>query len=170
MAGNTKHLYRATWVGIFVNLFLKIIKVVGGLIAGSQGLIFDVLQSASCIITSIVILFSVRISNKPINKEHPYSYGKADHVATLIVAMVLFVVGFQIFMSSMNVFCGKIPTAPDQFALMIITISIIKKELLFRYKMRIVNKYDSTALISDDWHYHSDALSSIYVLIDIVME
>src|SRR5690625_2886738 len=96
MAGNTKHLYRATWVGIFVNLFLTIIKVVGGLIAGSQGLIADGLHSASGIMTSIVILFSVRISNKPINKEHPYGYGKADHVATLIVAMVFFVRGFRI--------------------------------------------------------------------------
>jgi len=167
MAGNTKHLYRATWVGIFVNLFLTIIKVVGGLIAGSQGLIADGLHSASGIMTSIVILFSVRISNKPINKEHPYGYGKADHVATLIVAMVLFVVGFQIFMSSTNVFFGKIPTAPDQFALMIITISIITKELLFRYKMRIGKKYDSTALISDAWHHRSDALSSLAVLIGV---
>src|SRR5690625_1185853 len=104
MAGNTKHLYRANWVGIFVNLFLSIMKVVGGLIAGSQVLIAYGLHSASGIMISIVILFSVRISNKSINKEHPYGYGKADHVATLIVAMVLFVVGFQIFMSSTNVF------------------------------------------------------------------
>src|SRR5699024_12589360 len=95
MAGNTKHLYRATWVGIFVNLFLTIIKVVGGWFAGSQGLIADGLQSASGIMTSIVILFSVRISNKPINKEHSYGYGQATHVDTLLVALVLFLVGFQ---------------------------------------------------------------------------
>src|SRR5699024_11434501 len=62
---------------------------------------------------------------------------------------------------------GKIPTAPDQFALMIITISIITKELLFRYKMRIGKKYDSTALISDAWHHRSDALSSLAVLIGV---
>src|SRR5699024_8995634 len=146
---------------------LTVIEVVGGLIAGIQGLLADGLHFASGIMTLIVILYSVRMSNRPVNKEDPYGNGIADDDARLLVAMFLFVVGFQIFMSSTNVICGKLPTAPYQFALMIITISIITKELLFRYKMRIGKKYDSAALISDSWHHRSDALSSLAVLIGV---
>src|SRR5699024_3085815 len=52
-------------------------------------------------------------------------------------------------------------------ALIIIIFSIILKEILFQYKMRLGKRYNSTALISDAWHHRSDSLSSIAVLIGV---
>src|SRR5699024_6785874 len=164
---NTKQIYRATWIGIIANLFLAIIKGLGGFLSGSKALIADALHSASDIVSSVVILFAVRISNRPPDKEHPYGHGKAENIASMIVALLLVVVGIEISISSAKIFFGEVPTAPSNLALIIIIISIVLKEVLFQYKIRLGRKHNSTALISDAWHHRSDSLSSIAVLIGV---
>lgn len=160
---------RVTWVGIIVNLFLAIIKGIGGVMYGSRALLADALHSASDIVSSVVILFAVKIAHKPPDKEHPYGHGKAENVATIIVALLLIAVGFEISLSSIKVFFGEIPPAPGSAALVIVAISIIAKEALFHFKFRMGKKYNSTALISDAWHHRSDSLSSIAVFFGIGM-
>src|SRR5699024_11666478 len=106
----------------------------------------DSLHSASDIVSSVVILFAVRISNKPPDKEHPYGHGKAENIASIIVALLLIVVGIEISISSAKIFFGDTPVAPTTLALLIIIFSIILKKILFQYKIRQDNKYSSTAL------------------------
>lgn len=157
----------ATWIGIFVNVFLTIIKGIGGFISGSKALLADALHSASDIVSSIVILFAVRIANKPPDKEHPYGHGKAENIGAIIVAFLLIVIGLEISVSSVKVFFGETPSAPATIAFVIIIISILIKEILFHYKNYVGKKYNSTALIAEAWHHRSDALSSLAVLIGV---
>lgn len=157
----------ATWAGIIINLLLAIIKGIGGLLAGSRALLADALHSASDIVSSVVILFAVKIANKPPDEEHPYGHGKAENVAAIIVALLLIIVGIEISIASVKVLFGQKPTAPGSIALIIIFISIALKEGLFHVKYYIGKKYRSTALISDAWHHRSDSLSSIAALLGV---
>src|SRR5699024_10504972 len=94
---NSKKIYIATWVGIFANLFLAIIKGVGGVISGSSALIADSLHSASDIVSSVVILFAVRISNNPPDKEHHYGQGYAEYIHSIIFYLQLeYLINLQI--------------------------------------------------------------------------
>lgn len=167
MKKNRNAVIIATWVGIIVNGLLTIIKAIGGILSGSRALLADAIHSASDIVSSIVVLFAVQIANKPPDKEHPYGHGKAESVASIIVALLLIVVGIEISISSIKVFFGDIPQAPGKLALIIIIISIITKEILFHYKLRLGKKHQSTALISEAWHHRSDSLSSLAALIGI---
>lgn len=167
MRGHTKQVLVATWVGIFFNTFLAIMKGVAGLISGSRALLADALHSTSDIVGSFVILFGVRIAAKPPDKEHPYGHGKAENVASVIVALLLIVVGIEISISSIKVLFGEIPTAPTKLALFVIILSILIKEMLFHYKYRLGKKYHSAALVAEAWHHRSDSLSSIAALVGI---
>jgi len=164
---NTKKLVFATWIGIIVNIILTFLKGIGGILSGSKALIADAVHSASDIVSSVVVLFGVRIANKPPDEEHPYGHGKAENIASNIVALLLIVVGIEMSISSFRVFLGNMPKAPTGIALVILIISIIVKELLFHYKYYVGNKYNSAALISDAWHHRSDSLSSIAAFIGV---
>ncbi|WP_368654362.1 cation diffusion facilitator family transporter [Ornithinibacillus sp. 4-3] len=157
----------ATWVGIIVNALLTILKAVGGLISGSRALLADALHSASDIVGSIVILFAVKIAAKPPDEEHPYGHGKAENIASFIIALLLIVVGVEISISSVKIFFGEQPVAPTMLALIIIIISLLVKEVLFHYKYYLGKKHNSAALISEAWHHRSDSLSSLAVLVGI---
>lgn len=163
----TTPVFTATWIGIIANTFLTILKGIGGFISGSRALLADALHSASDIAGSIVVLFGIKIAHKPPDKEHPYGHGKAENIASIIVAFLLIIVGIQISVSSIKVFWGEIPAAPGTVALIIIIISIVLKEILFYYKYYLGKKYRSSALTAEAWHHRSDSLSSLAALIGI---
>lgn len=167
MKKNTKKIVFATWIGIIVNVMLTILKGIGGFLSGSKALIADAIHSASDIISSVIVLFGVRIANKPPDEEHPYGHGKAENIASNIIALILIVVGIEMSISSFKVFLGDMPKAPTRIALIILIISVIMKELLFQYKYYVGKKYNSAALISDAWHHRSDSLSSIAALLGV---
>lgn len=167
MRENTQAIIIATWVGIIVNVLLTIMKAIGGILSGSKALIADALHSASDIVGSIVILFAVKIANKPPDEEHPYGHGKAENIASIIVALLLIVIGVQISIQSTKVFFGASPPAPGKLALIILVISIVIKEALFYYKYTLGKKYRSPALISEAWHHRSDSMSSLAALIGV---
>src|SRR5699024_8396814 len=167
MENHKRQVVFATWLGIFVNTFLTILKGVVGFISGSKALLADAVHSASDIVSSVVILFGVRIAMKPADEEHPYGHGKAENIAAIIVALILIVAGVEIAISSTKVFFGKPPVVPGKIALIAIIISIVIKEILFQYKYRLGKKINSIALISDAWHHRSDALSSIAALLGV---
>lgn len=167
MRESSRSIIIATWVGIIVNLLLTLIKAIGGILGGSRALIADALHSASDVVGSIVVLFAVKIANKPPDEEHPYGHGKAEGVASIIVALLLIVVGVEISISSIKVFFRETPEAPGIIALIILVISILIKEVLFYYKLWLGKKYNSTVLITEAWHHRSDSLSSFAALLGI---
>src|SRR5699024_5525566 len=141
MKTSQQAIVKATWIGIIVNIFLALLKAIGGILSGSRALIADALHSASDIAGSIVILFAVKISNKPPDAEHPYGHGKTANIASIIVALLLILVGLEISISSAKVFFGEIPQSPAKLALIILMSSILIKEILFQYKIRLGKKY-----------------------------
>src|SRR5699024_10152669 len=100
MREHTKPIIVATWIGIIVHVLLTIIKGIVGIISGSRDLIADALHSASNIAGYIVALVPVRTANKPTDKEKPYGHGKAENIASIIVALLLVIVAIEIIFSS----------------------------------------------------------------------
>src|SRR5699024_11046425 len=164
MKESSRRIVFATWVGIFVNILLTVLKAIGGWLSGSRALVADAAHSASDIVSSVVILFAVKIADKPPDEEHPYGHGKAENIASIIVALLLIVVGIEISISSAKIFFGGKALAPTTLALYVLIVSIILKEILFHYKYRVGKKYESAALIADAWHHRSDSLSSLAAL------
>lgn len=158
----------ATTLGIVVNIFLTIIKLIGGFFGNSRALIADAVHSASDVVSSFAVLVGVRAAGKPPDDDHPYGHGKYESVAALIVAIFLIVIGLEILMNSVQlVFQGEPPEFPKIIALYIIIISILIKEAMYHYKIRLGRKIKSDALIADAWHHRSDSISSIVALIGV---
>lgn len=168
MSNRAKQAMFATTLGVVVNIVLTIIKLWGGIVGNSRALIADAVHSASDVISSFVVLFGVRAANKPPDDDHPYGHGKYESVAALIVAILLIVIGIEILVSSVQlIFANEAPQVPKVIALVIIVISIVVKEGLYQYKIRLGRKIKSDALIADAWHHRSDSISSIVALIGV---
>ena len=78
-------------IGVVVNLLLSGIKLFLGVVLQSAGLISDAVHSFGDMATSLVVIFGFRISQKPPDVEHPFGHAKGEHVATLIIAVLLVV-------------------------------------------------------------------------------
>ncbi|WP_347814355.1 cation diffusion facilitator family transporter [Alkalihalobacillus sp. LMS39] len=157
----------ATWIGIIANGMLAIMKGIIGWIAGSRALIADAAHSASDVAGSFAVLAGLKTAKKPPDKDHPYGHGKAENIATIVVAILLIVVGLEIALSSLKLFFEDAPVAPKGIALLAILISILVKEILFQYKYRLAKKINSQALLAEAWHHRSDVLSSVAAFVGV---
>ncbi|MHC0552597.1 cation diffusion facilitator family transporter [Salinicoccus sp. CNSTN-B1] len=138
------------------------------MLGNSKALIADAVHSASDVLSSLAVLIGIRASRKPPDEEHPYGHGKSENVATLIIAILLIVVGFEIIYNSVrSLISGPVESETTLIALYIIIFSVVVKEALFQYKHRLGTRIKSPALIADAWHHRSDAISSLVALVGI---
>ncbi|TMW73967.1 cation transporter [Alteribacter natronophilus] len=154
------------WVGIIGNVVLAVIKAVTGIMANSRALVADAVHSASDVVGSVAVLVGVRAARMPPDEDHPYGHGKAETVTAIIVAVLLFIVGFEIALNAVQALFEPI-AMPGMAAIYAIIFSIIVKELMFRYKIHLGKKYRSDALITDAWHHRSDVFSSAAALLGV---
>lgn len=160
-----KAIYQVTWAGSFVNFLLVVFKFIAGILGHSAAMIADAVHSLSDFATDIVVLIFTRISNKPQDKSHDYGHGKYETLATAIIGIVLFAVGAGICWNGLRAIQtvwqgGRLP-APGMLAFAGAIISIVSKELIYRYTIHVGRKINSSAVIANAWHHRSDAFSSI---------
>ena len=164
-------IFRITWIGSIVNFLLLVFKFVIGFIGHSSALVADAVHSLSDFITDIIVIVFVKISGKPEDEDHRYGHGKYETLATAVIGIALFAVGVGLLVTGATkvneVINGAVLPAPSIMALAVAAISIISKEILYRYTVHIGNKFDSQAVIANAWHHRSDAFSSVGTLIGI---
>ena len=167
----TKQIYRVTLLGMFVNMILFAFKLVAGIIGRSGAMIADAVHSASDFVTDIVVLAFVRISAKPRDDDHKWGHGKYETLASLIIGVALFAVGIEILIDSAEkiaaVVAGEVLPRPGAIAIIAAAVSILVKEALYQWSVRVGKQLDSPSVVANAWHHRSDALSSIGALLGI---
>ena len=160
-----KGIYKVTLWGSFANFLLVIFKFLAGIAGHSAAMMADAVHSLSDFVTDVVVILFVRISNKPQDKGHDYGHGKYETLATALIGVALLGVGCGILWNGAGEILafmrGEQLRAPGVLALIAALVSILLKEILYQYTVRMGRKYNSQAVIANAWHHRSDALSSI---------
>jgi cation diffusion facilitator family transporter len=162
---------RVTWIGFFANLILSLAKLAAGILGNSAAMVADAVHSFSDFITDIVVIVFVRVAGKESDEDHKYGHGKFETFATLLISIALLFVGLGICYNGLirikQSFSGQIIEAPSLIALIAALVSIISKELLYRYTANAGKSIDNQAVIANAWHHRSDAFSSIGTMLGI---
>ena len=140
-------------------------KMAAGVIGHSTAMVADASHSASDIIASLVVLFSLKVAKTP-DEEHPYGHGKAESLATTLVRFLL-MAGLLIAYSAIKSIITSNVVKPGLLPLLAAILSIVVKESMFQYTYRIGEKIQSPSTVANAWHHRSDAYSSIASLIGI---
>jgi len=160
-----------TWVGLLVNISLTFFKLLAGVSGRSAAMVADAFHSLSDFATDIVLLLGFRIIDKPVDKSHDYGHGKVETLISVVIGVVLLAAGLKICWSGIYhafKFChGQVIPEPGLIAFYAAIISIISKEWLYRYTVKVGKAINSQAVLANAWHHRSDAFSSIGAMIGI---
>ncbi len=167
-----KEIYSVTLKGTAVNAILIVLKFVAGILGRSSALVADAVHSLSDFISDIVVIVFIKISGKPRDKGHAYGHGKFETLATTIIGILLILAGTGLMINGIEAviryFKGDLPPRPDMLAPIIAVISIVSKEWLYRYTVKIGRKVHSSVVIANASHHRSDAISSLGTLAGIL--
>ncbi|MBF0479908.1 MAG: cation transporter [Candidatus Omnitrophica bacterium] len=154
---------------IFGNAFLASIKLAGGILTNSSGLIADGFQSISCVATSILIMVSLFLSKRRSDALFPFGYAKIEFIASLAAFSILIGIGLYIvFLSMLGIFRQDFVQA-DIMALPIAMVSAFLTYMMYRYNLCAGTKLESPGMVANGAHAGADLISSGAVILAIIL-
>jgi len=161
---------KVTLLGMGINIFLSIFKFIAGVLGNSRALVADAIHSLSDLSTDVAILIGSYFWNQPPDKEHPYGHRRIETLISIAIGLVLASVGVLLALEAIGSLSGKRESGPPKLVAAVMAfVSIMVKEWLYRYTLKIGKRLKSSATVANAWHHRSDALSSIPVLVAILV-
>ncbi len=154
-------------IGALANLLLAALKIAGGIFGKSTAMLADGIHSLSDLLTDVVVLFTHKIGQLPADENHPYGHGRAETIGATLVGAVIIVAGFGLAYQSWGIITSGTFQTPLIPAALAALVSIVIKEVLFRYTRSVGEATNSPSLVANAWHHRSDAISSLAALIGI---
>lgn len=151
--------FMAVWISLISNLFLTGLKIFVGFLFKSQVLIADGIHNAGDVVASFAALTSTRISKKPADEDHPYGHGKAEVLASAVVALILALAAVLMIVKSIEAFFSPAEEA-SLIALSAAVISLIWKQVLYVYCVRVGRTENSKSLMATAYDHLADVYAS----------
>lgn len=161
---------RVSVVGLAANAGLTAMKLIAGIVAHSGAMISDAVNSASDVLSNLIVMAGLAIAGREADREHPYGHDRFECVASLILAFILLDTGLLIGWRALrDILSGAYAAAevPGVLALAAAVVCIVVKECLYRYTIAAARRLDSVALRASAWDHRSDVISSAGALIGI---
>jgi cation diffusion facilitator family transporter len=143
-----------------VNVVLSGTKLAAGIAGHSHALVADAVESFADIFSSLIVWRGVVVAAVPADEDHPYGHGKAEPIASAIVATMLLGAALWIAITAFGEITKPHPS-PAPFTLIVLLLVVAVKEGLFRFVSREGKAVDSSAVRTDAWHHRSDAITSV---------
>jgi len=166
---DTRQVRRITWIGLVINVGLSGLKFAVGILGASQAVIADAVHSLSDMATDVAVLFGVKYWSAPPDAEHPYGHRRIEALITTAIGLVLAGVAIGIGYGAISTVRELHVRQPGWVALSGPALSIVLKELLYRWTVATGRRARSPAVVANAWHHRSDAMSSVPALLAVAL-
>ena len=139
-----------------------------GVLSGSVGLLGDALHNLSDVSTSLVVFLGFRLSKKPATPTHPYGYERAEDLAGLGVALVVWASAVFAGVLSVHKLLVHGRTSNLGLGMAAAIAGIVGNQLVARYKRSVGTRIRSATLLADAKHSWLDAMASLGALAGLV--
>lgn len=164
-----KSLIRSSTQGIFIRVLIATIELVAGVLFGSAALFMDALATAIDIATSLFLILSFKLANKPPDKNHPFGHGRLEPLAGLQLGIFLIVLGIGMAVYQISNAVRTDYSIINPFLWIIPLSATILFEICFQFIMRAARKEHSPALAADAWHYRLDGFTSLMAAVALIL-
>ena len=154
-------------LGIFLNVLLFAGKYAAGVISGSIAITADAFNNLSDAGSSAISLLGFRLSGKKPDPHHPFGHGRIEYISGLAVAIMIVVMGVELFMSSVRKIAVPTPVEIGLLPAAILLVSILVKVYMFAYNRSIGRKISSAAMAATGTDSLSDSIATAVVLLSM---
>lgn len=137
-----------------------LVELAIALVSGSVGLLGDALHNVSDVSTSLAVFVGLRVSRRPATRSHPYGWERAEDLAGLAVALVIWMSAAFAAAVSLRKLVDHGTTTHVGYGIAAAAVGIVGNQVVARYKLGVGRRIHSTTLVADAQHSWLDALSS----------
>lgn len=161
---------KASVVTLVVNFCLCGIKLGAGLLAGSSALVSDGLNSASDVLSTLLVLLGILLSSKKSDQDHSYGHERIECVVSILLSVVIFLSGLAIGYNAIEKIQRGTESlaAPGLLAIVAAVVSIGAKVCLYFYCSKVGKRINSSVVMASAMDHRSDVIGTSGTLIAIV--
>jgi len=156
-------------LSIISNSFIVLLKLVVGIITGSVAIISEAIHSLLDLIASVIAFFSVKISNRPPDKEHPYGHGKFENISGTVETILIFIAGIWIIVESVQKLLHPTPIKLPFIGVIVMLIGALINWRVGKIVKKVGDETHSVAMQSNALHLLTDVYSSVGVAISLLL-
>jgi len=160
---------RVALASVVAAVFLTGSKLLIGLATGSLGILSEALHSGLDLVAALITYISVRISDRPPDRDHHYGHGKVENLSAFVETILLLLTCFWIIYEAVHrLATGQTQIDLSVWAYVVVVTSILVDLSRSRALKRVARKYNSQALEADALHFSTDIWSSAVVLLGLI--
>jgi len=156
------------WV-VFTALLLFAIKIVAYFLTFSVAILTDALESTVNVIAGALGWYSLYVSAKPRDIDHPYGHGKAEFISAAVEGTLIAIAGFIIIYEAIDHFLHPQPLKQLDYGIILIASTALINFIVGYRSVQKGKKNNSLALIASGKHLQSDTYSTIGIIIGLAL-
>jgi cation diffusion facilitator family transporter len=148
---------------------LLIVKFTAYYITGSVAILTDALESIVNVVAGFIGLYSLYVSAKPRDTDHPYGHGKAEFISAGVEGTLILAAGVLIIYSAIKHLLYPSPLHQLDIGIYLIAASAIVNWLIGAISLRQGKKHASLALIASGKHLQTDTYSTAGIIAGLIL-
>lgn len=152
---------------IIIVLFL--IKLLAWFYTNSVAILTDALEYTINVISGLIGLYSLYLSAKPKDKNHPYGHGKVEFLSATIEGTLMIVSSFVIIYEAINNLKHPHELKQLDYGIFLIALTGVINYAVGHFSIKNGKKNNSLALIATGKHMQSDTYATLGIVIGLVL-
>lgn len=152
-----------------IAILLFVVKIIAWYSTNSIAILTDALESIVNVIAALIGLYSLYLSAKPKDYDHPYGHGKAEFISAAIEGTLIVVAGFIIIYEAITNLLH-----PHTLKQLDYGISLVAATAVINYAagvicLRVGKKNNSLALVASGKHLQADTWSTVGIIAGLIL-
>ncbi len=153
-----------------LNWGVALAKIIYGHATNSLAMFADGLHSLSDGSSNIIGLIGISVAARPRDVGHPYGHRKYETLASMAIAVALFLIAFNLIKESTHRLINREYLSPEanifSFIVMGVTLSVNISVMIYEYRKG--KELRSDFLVADSMHTFSDIFASLSVIVSLI--
>jgi cation diffusion facilitator family transporter len=150
-------------------IVLFIVKLVAWYLTQSVAILTDALESIVNVIAALIGLYSLYVSAKPKDYDHPYGHGKAEFISAAIEGTLITVAGFIIIYEAIINLLHPHSIKKLDYGIALVATTAVINYVAGYFCIKTGKKNNSLALQSSGKHLQTDTWSTVGIIVGLIL-
>ncbi len=152
-----------------LSIVLFIIKTVAWALTHSVAILTDALESIVNVVAGLIGVYSLYVSAKPRDNDHPYGHGKVEFISAAIEGTLIFVAGIFIIISAAKTLSTTREIHKIDIGILLVAITAIINYIAGYICERTGLKNNSLALVASGKHLKTDTYTTAGIIAGLLL-
>ncbi len=152
-----------------IGIVLFVAKIVAWLLTSSVAILTDALESTVNVVAGLIGIYSLYVSAKPKDFDHPYGHGKAEFISAAVEGTLITVAGIVIVYEAISSLVHPKPISQLDYGILLVAITAVINYIAGAVCIRTGKNNNSPALISSGKHLQTDTYSTVGIIAGLAL-